>query len=244
MIRKKILILGKNGFLGKSLSAKLSKTNFVISFGTRKKRGQEIIIKNLLKINYRFDYIINCAGDGTVKNSYKTKFNNDLEITKNIIEFIIKHQPKSELIHISTASVFGNSIRNNSLKPISPYASRKLSCEKTIIKKLTNKKINYKILRFFYVYGNGLKKQILWDACKKIEKKNLIFFGTGEEVRSWMHIDDFCRILIKIMNFNKSKKKIFNLCGTQILKNRDLLLLIFKAYGTKYKPKFNLIKNK
>ena len=29
-----------------------------------------------------------------------------------------------------------------------------------------------------------------------------------------------------------------------ILKNRDLLLLIFKAYGTKYKPKFNLIKNK
>ena len=55
MIRKKILILGKNGFLGKSLSAKLSKTNFVISFGTRKKRGQEIILKNLLKINYRFD---------------------------------------------------------------------------------------------------------------------------------------------------------------------------------------------
>ena len=98
------------------MSAKLSKTNFVISFGTRKKRGQEIILKNLLKINYRFDYIINCAGDGTVKNSYKTKFNNDLEITKNIIEFIIKHQPKSELIHISTASVFGNSIRNNSLK--------------------------------------------------------------------------------------------------------------------------------
>ena len=59
-----------------------------------------------------------------------------------------------------------------------------------------------------------------------------------------MHIDDLCRIIIKIIDSKKLNKKIFNFCGSQILKNIDLLSIFFLQYGLKIKPKFNKIRNK
>ena len=46
--------------------------------------------------------------------------------------------------------------------------------------------------RDFSVYGNGLRKQLLWDACKKISKAKheVIFWGTGGETRDFIHIND------------------------------------------------------
>mgnify|MGYP003994898241 FL=1 len=58
-----------------------------------------------------------------------------------------------------------------------------------------------------------------------------------------MHINDFCKIIIKVIKL-KNNKKIFNFCGNQIIKNKDLLLIFFKYYGVKSKPKFNMIVNK
>ena len=48
------------------------------------------------------------------------------------------------------------------------------------------------IIRLFSVYGNGLKKQLLWDACNKIinAKTEVEFWGTGEETRDFIHVDD------------------------------------------------------
>ena len=58
------------------------------------------------------------------------------------------------------------------IKPISLYGKQKLLIEnlcKLNFKQKVNKLI---ILRVFSLYGPGLKKQLFWDVCKKIEKKN------------------------------------------------------------------------
>ena len=128
-------------------------------------------LKNLKNIKSNFDVIINCAGDSVVKNSYNTNLNNDYKIILDVIKYIIKYTPESKLIQISSASVFGNSINSHKLKPISPYAKRKLSCENLLEKFSKKYKINYKILRFFSVYGNGIRKQLFWETCKKIKKR-------------------------------------------------------------------------
>ena len=41
------------------------------------------------------------------------------------------------------------------------------------------------------------KKQLFWDVCNKIKRKENVF-GTGEEVRSWLHIDDLISAILKI----------------------------------------------
>jgi UDP-glucose 4-epimerase len=52
------------------------------------------------------------------------------------------------------------------------------------------------IVRFFSVYGCGLRKQLLWDACCKLAGRNNDFQGTGREVRDWLHVEDAARLML------------------------------------------------
>ena len=51
------------------------------------------------------------------------------------------------------------------------------------------------ILRLFSIHGIGLKKQIIWDACKNFKLKKPIFRGTGLEKRDFLNIKDFTRLI-------------------------------------------------
>ena len=97
-------------------------------------------------------------------------------------------------------------------------------------------KLNFKqkvnkliILRVFSLYGPGLKKQLFWDVCKKIEKKNNFFFGTGNELRSWVYIDDLVKIIDKIC-VKSNTSLTLNIAGKNSIKNKDLITKIYDAY--------------
>ena len=65
--------------------------------------------------------------------------------------------------------------------------------------------IDFRIARLFSVYGPELKKQLLWDICKKLKNSNsnLILGGTGEELRDWVHIKDVTAAL-ELIGFNNN----------------------------------------
>ena len=88
--------------------------------------------------------------------------------------------------------------------PISDYGKTKLMAEKELLKVKNN---SIFILRIFSIYGIGLKKQIIWDACKKFKKNELTFRGDGNEKRDYLNINDFTKLSEKIIN---SKKKLKN----------------------------------
>ena len=82
---KKILITGSHGFLARNTAFLLKKKSYkVYGIGNgkwNKKQYQkwgydylvnkEVNLKNLLKNFYKFDYIIHCAGSGTVGLPFK-----------------------------------------------------------------------------------------------------------------------------------------------------------------------------
>ncbi len=53
------------------------------------------------------------------------------------------------------------------------------------------------VIRLFSLYGVELRKQLLWDACAKVLSAENQFFGTGDEVRDWLHIDDAVSLFMK-----------------------------------------------
>lgn len=217
-----ILITGAGGFVADNLSIQLSKHKKNRIYGIGRKypsdtgkyhkflRG-EINCKNLNKLKFIPNIIYHCAGSGKVfKKINKKYFNENYTSLNNVINFFSKN--KIKFFFISSAAVYGSSAKSlnekSALKPVSDYGKIKIKCERLCQKKSNFLDFTFIITRFFSVYGEGLKKQILWDICKKFKDKLFIFQGTGNEQRDYIHIDDAVRCLISLKN--KSYKKDFN----------------------------------
>lgn len=226
---KKILITGINGFIGsncaKYFAQKGHKIFGIDIFGEKSSNfiQGEVDLENLNSFNQIFDLIIHLAGSGTVGSAQK---NPELEqaktvdSTENILEFMKLHNNNAKLIYSSSAAVYGNLYdkqikETDKLNPISVYGQHKVEVEK--ICKEYNEKfgLNINIIRFFSIYGEGLKKQLLWDFCNRVlqnrNEKTINCFGTGNEKRDFVHIQDAIQ-LIDILTENKNKFEIIN-CG-------------------------------
>jgi dTDP-glucose 4,6-dehydratase/UDP-glucose 4-epimerase len=96
-------------------------------------------------------------------------------------------------------------------------------------------------LRIFSAYGNGQKKLLLWDLHEKIQKSKdkIILFGTGNESRDFIHIEDIGRqILLGIENVDFLGESINVANGVEV-KISEVVELYQKYYPQKFKYEFN-----
>ena len=241
MIKNKIiLITGAHGFLGSNIYKLLKNHNQVFRYGKFRKR-QIISEEGLKKFNKNFDIIIHCAGSSSVTKSIEDPakdYQKTVGSTKAVINFIKSQKNKIKLIYISSPAVFGNSIKKKLLKPISAYGKNKLKSEKLLIKFSKEMKLDLVIIRFFSLYGEGLKKQLLWDTLSKLKQKVFSFYGDGSETRSWMHISDAIKVINLAVENNIKGLKIINAPGNDVLTNKEFINNIYKISNAKQKPVF------
>jgi len=213
-----VLITGAYGFLGRNLSKEYKKRGFhVAGIGHGKWDVEEyskwgiddwfettITFEALLNINYKFDIIVHCGGSGSVGFSWENPFEDfqkSVQSTISMLEYIRLQNTNCKFIYPSSPAVQGNlghlQIQESMVSdPVSPYGFHKKIAEELCLSYHKNFNINVGIIRYFSIYGNGLHKQLLWDACKKIHKSNkVVFFGTGKETRDWIHVSDAAKLL-------------------------------------------------
>ena len=230
-MKKKVLITGNNGFIG-TYCTNILKNSFEIFgldvYGEEKENFilGELNLNNLLKFNQKFDIIVHLAGTGSVgvaQRNPEIEHAKTVLSSKHLLDYIVKYNQNAKLIYISSAAVYGNSkcefVKENSkLNPISIYGQHKVAVENLIVQYSNNFGLKYNIIRPFSVYGEGLKKQVLWDFCNKIKnnfnKKSLICFGTGEEERDFIHVKDLVLFINHLIN-SKENNDIINV-GTGI----------------------------
>lgn len=216
-MNKKILITGAKGFIGSNISKYFKKLNFKIygiGHGIISKEeanyigidywfSSEITLKSLHNINQKFDIIIHCAGsssvDFSIQNPY-LDFKKSVNTTLEVLEYIRIYNQNAKLIYPSSSAVYGEqpnykisefSKRN----PCSPYGFHKKIIEDLCESYSKRYSLNIKIIRLFSVYGKGLKKQLLWDACNKFSnQEEVIFWGKGNETRDFIHVDDVAKL--------------------------------------------------
>lgn len=215
---KKVLITGAAGFLGNK-TAKFFANNGYVVFGWDREAQSDCFpiiqvdmrnqkdLEEELKMNPP-DIIIHCAGSADVGKSVtypEADFEGNVTLTHNLLFAVHKLGiEKVRVVFLSSAGVYGNPeslpiTEDAPVNPLSPYALHKVMCEDICWYFIRNYRMDVKIARIFSAYGAGLRKQIFWDMHKKLkEEGNLNMFGTGNESRDYIHVDDVVQALYLI----------------------------------------------
>ena len=227
-----ITITGANGFVAKNLRKFLSKNHIKVIAIARKtfqKHHTETAVysKTLLEKGLQnklrnCDALVHLIGIG--KQSFKYNFEDNIDLTKNMIKTCKKSGIK-KIIYISGLGVTKNST--------SDYFISKYKAEQEII----NSGLNYTIFRPSYIMGKKdyLSKFIL----KQIKKGIVIIPGSGKYRLQPIFVEDVAKIIVESIYEKKFSNKILDLVGPEIIKFEDFVRYFVKNKKTRIQ-KINL----
>ena len=176
-----------------------------------KKKIHKIFLK------HKPDIIFNLAAQTHVDRSIDSPLSfvkNNIESTLNLLEvlknFKLKNKKKIKLIHISTDEVYGNvsnkpSVENSAYKPNSPYAASKASSDYIMRSYSETYGLPLIVVNCCNNYGpyQFPEKFIPTTIINIMKKKSVPLYGSGKNIREWIHVKDYCLALEKIMNRGK-----------------------------------------
>ena len=241
----RIIIFGGQGYLGQNIIANLSNEHQFLSLGRRQKKQFKDLTYDHKSINdsdlverlnsFNADYfIISYFGNPSSKNI--DTYNNLNETIRYIYDAF---SAKPKFVFVSTQLVYG--IKNRpfnqiglELRAINFYGLMCSNFEKDI-QEFTGE--NHLILRVPIVYGgkpnlnkgyNNIISIFLNDAIKG---KNLQVYGSGLQIRSFIHIDDFVLLLNKVLSDNV-RIKLLDTCFNEYYSILELAELIASKFNT------------
>ena len=140
-------------------------------------------------------------------------------------------------VHVSTDEVYG-SIEEGSwdehqpLLPNSPYSASKASSDLLVRSYHITHGLNTSITRCSNNYGphHFPEKVIPLFVTNLLDGKKVPLYGDGENVRDWLHVDDHCRGIAKVLLHGRAGE-IYNIGGGTELTNKELTHLLLEATG-------------
>ena len=194
--------------------------------------------------NYRPDAVMHLAAESHVDRSIdgsaefiRTNINGThtlLEESRSYLQYLDSHQKNGfRLLHVSTDEVYG-SLGNEgffneetSYAPRSPYSASKASSD-------------HLVRAWFHTYGfpalitncsNNYgphqfpEKLIPVVILKALQGEKIPVYGTGENVRDWLFVDDHAKALVKVLLYGEIGET-YNIGGHNELRNIDVVEII------------------
>lgn len=219
--KKTVLISGAHGFLGRYCAAEFASKGYRVvgighgtwqdfpasSCGVELWLEGDVTLARLAELTVIPDVIVHAAGSGSVGFSLshpQEDFARSVDTTVALLEYARSLAIPPQVLLLSSAAVYGRAestllTTDMPLQPTSPYGVHKGLAEQLCASYRTHFGIPASIIRFFSVYGEGLRKQLLWEACRRmgsaVAGEALEFFGTGTETRDWLYAGDAARLV-------------------------------------------------
>ena len=186
------------------------------------------------ELGKRHDVIINFAAESHVDrsiNSARDFMTTNIVGAQTLLE-TLRFGTVQTIIQVSTDEVYG-SIENGSwdenfpLNPNSPYAATKASADLIARSYSKTYGVDVRITRCSNNYGpNQFPEKIIpLFITSLMDNKKIPLYGNGQNYREWLHVEDHCRAILKVLTNGKSGE-IYNIGGGTELSNKDLTMKI------------------
>ena len=255
----KILILGSEGFIGRTLTRSAIKKGWEVTGCdlTEATAADYAYYKvSLLSADLEqvfsdrsYDACINAAGSGNVPYSLAhplSDFEANVSSVIHILEAIRKFNPDCRYLHISSAAVYGNPVQLPIMEtaaqlPLSPYGWHKQMSEQLCLEYCRQFGVRTAVTRPFSVYGPGLRKQLFWDIYQKILQSGntLELWGTGKESRDFIFVEDLVHALWLVLEKGNMQGECYNVAAGIETTISDAAQLFIKALEKKTNLIFN-----
>lgn len=168
-------------------------------------------------------------------NSSRVFFETNIIGTQTLLETSLRNGVQ-RFIHISTDEVYG-SIEQGSwsedfpVSPNSPYSASKAGSDLLALAFARTYGIDVRVTRCSNNYGANQfpEKMIPLFLTNLIEGKKVPLYGTGRNVRDWLHVKDHCRGIFLASKRGKSGE-VYNIGGGEELENIEITRIILQAF--------------
>jgi UDP-glucose 4-epimerase len=195
------------------------------------------------------NFIFHLAGGSAVGSSMRAPYEDFMRTagtTARLLEWIRTHATGSKVIAVSSAAVYGETggkpAQESRLPaPVSPYGHHKLIMEQICREYSQVFGLEIVVLRMFSVYGEGLRKQLLWDCGVKLmaAPDSISLGGTGEELRDWIHVDDAVSMMRRAAALAAADCPIFNGGSGRGARVREVVEILRRSIAPKTRLEFS-----
>lgn len=233
----KATVFGGSGFLGSYVSDILLEKGYEVFIfdvkpSSHLKDGQKMVTGDILDLDAVRDavqgasIVYNFAGIADIEEASSSpietiKYNilGNAHVLESIKDIDIQRY-----IFASTIYVYSNSG--------SFYKSSKQACELYIEDYAKKYHIPYTILRYGSLYGpRSNDKNAIYRLLKQaILHKKIAYWGNGNEIREYIHVEDAARCSVEILQEDFINQNVI-LTGNNPIKSQDLLVMIKEIFG-------------
>ena len=211
-----ILVIGGTGFLGKHLVKQLKNNGHTVVLGTRERPDQtnlEVFYCDIDKEEYdsiekfpRFDILLFLAWsdlsrqnrDGNSHFEFRLKSQRFFDSIKQLMPLQIVVSGSCEEYGLKE----GSCSEYDYLVPVTSYGIQKNEFRIFLADHCAQSGVDLLWLRYFYLYGDEMRKDSLFSALREIEQTGALDFRietSGLQRRDYLHVSEAAKMTVKLI---------------------------------------------
>jgi len=249
-MKQRVIVFGGSGFIGshvidylkskewETLNCDINLDSYNISIDNLECNvDDEYDLSNIGFNYYRYGVVFNFVSLADIEECLinpKEAVEVNINGTVNILEQIRKIKFKQKPLFVLASSMY----IHNDISGM--YGITKRACEEIVKFYSKQYRIPYLILRYGTIYGprageNNSIKKIVKEA---LQTKKISYYGTGEEVREYIHVKDVAKMTIELVEDEKYRNSTYEITGTHPTKAKDMVKMLRDILGKEYKEEF------
>jgi len=198
------------------------------------------VLVDQLFTQYTFDYVINFAAESHVDRSIEDP---GVFIRSNVlgVQVLLDASRKygvTKYLQVSTDEVYGSLddtglfTEDMPLDPSSPYSASKASADMLVQAWHRTYGMSVNITRCSNNYGpyQFPEKLIPVIITRALANESIPVYGTGMNVRDWIHVEDHCNALFEVL-VSGTSGRVYNIGGNSERSNLDVVRTVLQILG-------------